>query len=222
MIFDFDGVLADTEALMLRFSAIACGELGYPCQPSRAHLEAADPMSFANLGRQLSLPETAIPAYVQRSLELFNHNQDPLPIFPGMANVVTQVSLQARVGIVSGNSTIAIRKFLEDHRLTRTVQLVLGVDTPGTKPEKIIQTLHRFGSRDGAIFISDTASDVRAAQEAAVVSLAVTWGHHSRQKLMDAGPDYLVDTPEELFAVLAGLKSGGFNPDREPFILPGG
>ena len=215
-------MLADTEVAMLRLSAIACGELGYPCQPSRAHLEAADPMSFANLGRQLGLPEAAIPAYVQRSLELFNHNPDPLTIFPGMADVVTQVSLQARVGIVSGNTTFTIRKFLEDHRLTHTVQLVLGVDTPGTKPEKIVQALDRFGSRDGAIFIGDTASDVRAAQEAAVVSLAVTWGHHSRQKLMDAGPDYLVDTPDELFAVLAGLKSGGFNAGREPFILPGG
>jgi len=222
IIFDFDGVLADTEELMLRFSAIACFELGYPCQPSRAHLEATEPMSFANLGRQLGLPEAAIPAYVQRSLELFHDNPDPLKVFPGMEGVLVQAAMQARIGIVSGNTTITIQKFLGDHHLTHTVETILGVDAPGTKVEKINQMIEGSGWRDDAAFIGDTASDVRAARESSVASIAVTWGHHSRQKLIEAAPDYLVDTPEELVAVLNGMKFGGSYADSEPSIIPGG
>jgi phosphoglycolate phosphatase-like HAD superfamily hydrolase len=205
IIFDFDGVLADTEDPMLRFSGIACEELGYPCQPLRAHLEAAEPMSFANLGRQLGLPEAIVPAFVQRSLELFSQNPDPLKAFPGMEAVLNQSSKRARIGIVSGNSSSAIKKFLEDHLLADTVQIILGVDSPGTKPEKINQVLDRFRAGDRACFIGDTASDVRAAHEASIASIAVTWGHHNRQRLVAAGPDFLVDTPDELLDVLNGL-----------------
>jgi phosphoglycolate phosphatase len=202
IIFDFDGVLADTEEPMLRFSGIACAELGYPCKPTRAHLEALEPMSFANLGRQLGLPEEQVPAYVQRSLELFKNNPSPLRIFPGMAEVLSKVSERARTGIVSGNASATIRKFLEDYNLCSSVQTVLGVDSLGTKAEKIKKILARFGSLDGAMFIGDTSSDVRAARETSITSVAVTWGHHSRQKLVEARPDYLVNSPEELLSVL--------------------
>lgn len=202
ILFDFDGVLADTEEPMLRFSEIACAELGYPCQPNRAHLEASEPMSFANLGRQLGLPDSLVPAYVQRSLELFSQVQAPLKIFPGMDDVLTEVSKKARVGIVSGNTSQTIEKFLQDYRLDHTVQLVLGVNAPGTKAVKIKQMLGSLGSPDNAAFVGDTTSDVLAAREAAISIVAVSWGHHSRQKLVEARPDYIVDTPKELLPIL--------------------
>jgi phosphoglycolate phosphatase-like HAD superfamily hydrolase len=40
------------------------------------------------------------------------------------------------------------------------------------------------------------------AREAAVTSVAVTWGHQSEPKLRSAGPDYLVHTPQELLSLL--------------------
>jgi phosphoglycolate phosphatase len=203
-IFDFDGVLADTEEPMLRFSKIACAELGYPVQPSRADLEAVEQMSFANLGRQLGLREEHIPTYVQRSLELFSENLSPLKIFPGMAEVLIQVSKEGSIGIVSGNTSRTIAKFLDYYHLSHTVQIILGADNPGTKPEKIEKILSNFSPAGGAIFVGDTASDVRAARESLIASVAVTWGHHGRQKLIEARPDYLVASPKELLSILIG------------------
>jgi phosphoglycolate phosphatase len=51
--------------------------------------------------------------------------------------------------------------------------------------------------------VGDAVSDIRAARDASVKSIAVSWGHQSLSKLMDAKPDYLVRSPWELLELLA-------------------
>lgn len=205
VLFDFDGVLADTEEAMLRFSRIACEELGYAIQPTRADLEAVEHMSFANLGRRFGLPEGQIAAYVRRSLQLFSENPLPLKAFPGIPDLLERLSQDASIAIVSGNSTPTIEKFLEDYQLRGRVQVIRGADNPGSKPEKIREVLAALERRDGAAYVGDTVSDISAARETSLISIAVSWGHHNRRMLRKAVPDYLVDTPDELLSVLKSL-----------------
>ena len=45
-------------------------------------------------------------------------------------------------------------------------------------------------------------SDVLAAKEASVTSIAVTWGHQSLENLLRAKPDYVVSSPHDLIEVI--------------------
>jgi pyrophosphatase PpaX len=52
-------------------------------------------------------------------------------------------------------------------------------------------------------YVGDAPFDVRAAKAAGVFSAAVTWGGiHARERLEAEEPDAIVDTAEELYAVL--------------------
>jgi phosphoglycolate phosphatase-like HAD superfamily hydrolase len=62
--------------------------------------------------------------------------------------------------------------------------------------------------REGeAVFmVGDSLSDVRAAKEASVTSIAVTWGHQSLENLLRGKPDFVVSSPEGLVEVVEGRR----------------
>jgi phosphoglycolate phosphatase len=205
IIFDFDGVLADSLQMMLSYSAQVCLELGYPCQPSPADLEALDPMSFDSLGRQLNLPEAVVPAYKKRVFERFTSGDELPPIFEGMAEVVSALASSYPLGLVTGNTSGLVRSFLERYNLLDWFGLILCVDDPGTRVEKIRRVIKELGDQNAEVYlVGDAVSDIYAAREAGVKSIAVTWGHQSREKLVTARPDFLVDSPGGLLSVLEG------------------
>ena len=47
-------------------------------------------------------------------------------------------------------------------------------------------------------YIGDTAGDIREGREAGVKTVGVTWGWHTKDKMLAAAPDYLFDKPEDL------------------------
>jgi phosphoglycolate phosphatase-like HAD superfamily hydrolase len=91
LIFDFDGVLADTFSDLLRFGEIMSNKLGLPVSPTADDLNALDQMGFAEFGRRLGLPEDKVEDFVQGSFDLFNQRQVPPKIFKGMDSVIEQL-----------------------------------------------------------------------------------------------------------------------------------
>ena len=201
-IFDFDGVLADTRELMLRHAEAVCAQLGYPCRATAADLEALDPMSFPELGRRLGIPEEQVNEFARRNIELFAAVQEPLAIFPGMADTLAQLSALGRIAVLTGNGVQVVRKFLAHHGLVGYVEILLAQEDPGTRAEKIARLAGALGAPGSAVYvIGDSVSDIRAASQAGVCSVAVTWGHQSKAKLSRLGPDHLVERPEALLDI---------------------
>jgi len=201
-IFDFDGVLADTRELMLRHAEAVCAQLGYPCRATAADLEALDPMSFAELGRQLGIPEEQVEEFTRRNIELFAAVQEPPAIFPGMADILAHLSALGRLAVLTSNGVQVVRKFLAYHGLAAYIELLLGQEDPGTRAEKIARLAGALGAPGSEVYvIGDSVSDIRAARQAGVRSIAVTWGHQSKAKLLRLGPDHIVETPEALLDI---------------------
>jgi AHBA synthesis associated protein len=55
--------------------------------------------------------------------------------------------------------------------------------------------------------VGDSASDIRAAKEAGVKSIAVGWGHQSAETLLRARPDILTHSPSELREAILKLTA---------------
>ena len=207
LVFDFDGVLADTLGDMLRFAKQVCADLGYPCTPSPADLEALDRMSFADYGRQLGLPQERLDDFCRGSFALFSSRQEPPPIFDGIGEVVARLAATHKIGIVTGNIDRVVRDFLQRHGLAGAIHAVLDVNAPGSRADKIRQMTEVLGEPASKTYvIGDAVSDFRAARQAGAKSVAVTWGHQSRAKLARAGPDHWVETPADLLALFQGAS----------------
>jgi phosphoglycolate phosphatase-like HAD superfamily hydrolase len=74
----------------------------------------------------------------------------------------------------------------------------------GNRVAKVHKILDLVSSPYGEVYlIGDAVSDIRSARKAGVKSIAVAWGHQSQQKLAAEHPDYLVDSPDDLLALIA-------------------
>lgn len=204
LIFDFDGVLADSLAPMLSYAGQVCQELGYPCTPTQADLEALERMEFSEYGRQLGIPEEKIGTFVTRNFELFYNHQEPLPITPDLEPVLTALSAKATLAIVTGNSKRVVGKFLETYGLINIFRIALCAEDQGNRVDKIRKIEDLITRPYGEVYmIGDAVSDIRSARKAGVKSVAVAWGHQSQQKLAAEHPDYLVERPDDLLSLFA-------------------
>lgn len=206
ILFDFDGALADTLGDLLQFGQEACDELGVKHTVTREDLNALEVMSFATYGAQLEVPNEFLDEFVRRCLAKFGEKKSPPAIFKGLDKVVRELSARHHAAIVTGNSSENVKTFLSAHRLDDCIRAVYGVDLPGSKAEKISLARNHFAAGSEAVcMVGDSASDIRAAREAGVKCIAVSWGHQSSETLRRAKPDALVHSPDELQSVIEDI-----------------
>jgi phosphoglycolate phosphatase len=203
VLFDFDGVLADTLDDLLNFAREACAQMGLQRNPIPADLDVLDTMSFATYGEQLQIPEQDIDEFVRRCLQMFNQRPHPPKIFAGMEKVITEAAKRNSLAILTGNTTPTVEAFLDENGLREHIKLVIGIEQKGSRPEKIRRALKELTQNgEPAYMIGDSVSDIRAAKETGIRSIAVSWGHQNPTRLTEADPDYLVRSPQELLELL--------------------
>ena len=202
ILFDFDGLLADTLGDLLQFGQEACDELGVKHVATPEDLDILEIMSFATYGRQLEVPENLVDEFVHRCLKKFETKKSPPAIFNGLDDVLRKLSKDHSIGVITGNSSQNVKSFLVENGLDGLVRAIFGVDSPGSKAKKISLAQNQLAARGEAVFmVGDSASDILAAKEASVKSIAVSWGHQSPEVLIRAKPDYVVHSPHELLEI---------------------
>ena len=202
ILFDFDGVLADTLADMLRFAQDVCDELGVEHRVVQTDLSELEVMSFATFGRACGIPEDLVDEFVRRCTGKFAQKQAPPALFNGLRQVLRKLAESHVLAVVSGNTQSNVRTFLKEHGLEECFRAVYGVDMPGSKAEKILMAKSQFVAAAETVFmVGDSLSDIQAAREAGVKSIVVSWGHQRLSRLVGAGPDAIVRYPKELIEI---------------------
>ncbi|MEO7236160.1 MAG: HAD-IA family hydrolase [Lapillicoccus sp.] len=85
--------------------------------------------------------------------------------------------------------------------------LVTMEDTDAHKPDPapLLLAVDRLGTSPGdAVYVGDAVVDVRAARNAGMAAVGVTWGAGTREAVVGSAPDAVADTVDELRAVLLG------------------
>ena len=63
--------------------------------------------------------------------------------------------------------------------------------------------MKELGSKgEESIYVGDSDVDVQTAHNAGLKCVGVTWGFRSREILLNAGADYIIDKPMELIQIL--------------------
>ena len=205
IIFDYDGVLADTLDDLLHFGQKACNELGVKHLVAKDDLSKLEVMSFSSFGQACEVPEHLIDEFVKICLHLFAQKKSSPAIFTGLSHVVRHLAVNHIMAVVTTNSSQNVNAFLVKHGLESFVHAVYGVDSPGSKAQKISVARHRLGEgvkKKSVFMVGDSLSDIFAAKEAGVTSIAVTWGHQSLEYLRLGDPDYVVTSPQNLIEVI--------------------
>lgn len=204
-IFDFDGTLADSFAVALA----AYNRVAPRLQLHLAQLEQLPRLRTMPIGplmAALGISMWKLPQIMLAVRQEMRGSVRSISPFPGVIEAIQQIHQKgARLAIVSSNSQENVEHFLEQHQLTMFEQIDAGVSLfgKGTRLRRLIGAMK--ANKNHIAYIGDTVADVRAAQEAKIPAVAVTWGFSHRNLLEHENPDVLADHPHDLPKILAEL-----------------
>lgn len=206
-LFDFDGTLADSLVTIVEITNRLAPEFGYRPTPLE-QVEALKGYSTRQLIRYSGIPLLKIPALLRRlRVELKSYD---LPIAPcaGMPAVIRQLHAQNHaLAVITSNAPEVVHAFLSVHALDHCFFSVDGGGTLFGKGRLIAKCLERHQLVPAAtVYVGDEVRDIQAARFAGIRPISVTWGFNSREALVAAQPDWLVDEPDALSAIAHTLS----------------
>lgn len=200
IIFDFDGVIANSLSVCQAACQFAVDEQNGEVQLSANPFNDLSPLTFEALGEQLQLDPRCFAADVMRYI---NDNQDFPPLFDGMADVLKSLSAQHNIVILSATHTPTLTAICTHHHIMPFITDIIGGDVASSKGEKIMNLLKPTVKPDEKLaMVGDSVSDIDAAHFANIPAVAVTWGWQSEDKLRRHGADFVAQTPTELQQIL--------------------
>lgn len=205
-LFDLDGTIIDSGWMILAsFKHATRTVLGreFPDEVLLARVGSA------HLAEQMAeLDADRVDELVHTYREFYEPLHSELQAFPGMIEVLETLHGQGRkLGIVSAKHRPTVELAFQALGFGHLMDVVVGSDAaPRGKPypDQILVALEELGADVAdAAYVGDAPFDIAAAKAADVYAVGVTWGGiHTRERMEVEGPDAVVDTPEELLAVL--------------------
>lgn len=216
-VFDCDGTLVDSQSSIVAAMHAACDHHGFarpgadavrrvvglPLEVAIQHLLPQVDVGFSQV-----MSETYKSAFFD--LRQGGHVNEPL--FDGVGGVLDQLDHAGwLMGVATGKSWRGLNSTLSHHGLMGRFVTHQTADRAQGKPhpEMMLNALRDTGVEpEHAVMIGDTTYDVEMAVNAGVKTIAVAWGYHEAQELMDAGALCVVSSADDLTrALIEGWES---------------
>ena len=205
VVFDFDGVIADSEVLHLRAYQQVLAPLGVDLSRETyfdRYLGFDDPGVFKGIAADHALPLGAsdVATLIGRKAEIFKQLEAGADmLFPGAERCVRSLAAEFPLGIASGAMRHEIEHVLEQSALRECFRFIVASgDTPSNKPAPDpylrAAALHARAPKE-CVAIEDSRWGMESARRAGLACIGVTHTY-PRDQLGD--PDVVIDSLDEL------------------------
>jgi phosphoglycolate phosphatase len=215
IIFDYDGTLFDTRAAIVHCIRRTFEESGRPIPTLDAVMDTVRSGvglqdTFAILDEGLRGDRTALHQHVKTYRTIYLAEGTPLlKPFSGVEKVLHQIHAAGiKCLIVSNKGVVAIRRSLDENRLTAFIDLIMG-DKPGLprKPDPALITHHILPRypllrRERILMVGDTEIDIQFAKAGGISCCWATYGYGETERCRALAPGYEISSIEALPALV--------------------
>lgn len=206
IVFDWDGTLMDSEAKIVRCMQAAAVDTGIP-DPGSAAIRDIIGLGLGE-AMQVLFPQQAaarraelVERYRVHFLELDNTG---MPLFPGVTQGLAQLAGQGYLlAVATGKARRGLNRVLDETGMRHLFASSRCADETLSKPhpQMLEEILDETGVDKGrALMVGDTVYDMEMARSANVAGLAVSYGVHARERLLDCGAVACLDSFPEVCA----------------------
>lgn len=188
VIFDFDGTLADSFAVLLEIWEIAAKRHGFKSF-SRSDLERLRGRSAREIIAEAGLPWWKLPFVTRHMRVLMRERIDKVRLFDGVETILKTLKSEGlKIAIVTSNSRENVERVLGAEGIAFIDHLGCGASIFGKKP-KTRSAIKAFSvSSKEVLCVGDEIRDAEVAKELGLDFAAVSWGY--------TNPEYLERLPE--------------------------
>ncbi|MGB4800620.1 MAG: HAD hydrolase-like protein [Candidatus Saccharimonadales bacterium] len=201
VIFDFDGTIADSLAAVIKvFEDIT----NRPKPFTKAEIEELQHKDLLQITLELNVQKWKIPWLIFRGRRMFKDHMRSVRVHSGIPDILADLHAHGvPLYVLSSNSRDNVQQYLRSHHLESYFTAIYGGAGLLGKARSLFRLFKQQGvDPKGSWYVGDETRDIIGAHAAGMKIISVSWGYNSRQALTDKNPDALVDTPEELAAVL--------------------
>ena len=194
LIFDFDGVIADTHDINWFLSHEHDETATY--EDFLAHHDGnvyAEPrIKFKPESSHLFFDEyrkRVTTSHLEKSIEPLKRLKEKYSLY-----------------IISSTSEPVIKEILEKSQILDIFVRILGQETHESKVEKFKMLMEDdVVTSENTVFVTDTLGDIKEAHKVGIKTIAETFGFHNRERLETGEPFKIVDSWEEIERTVDGL-----------------
>jgi phosphoglycolate phosphatase len=203
IVFDWDGTLFDSTALIVRCIQNACQDLGLP-RPTQEQAAYVIGLGLNDALRHAvpDLPATQYPELSQRYRRHYFAAQHEISLFEGCLAMLNDLkSRQHWLGIATGKSRRGLDEALAHVDLKGLFDATRTADETLSKPDPLmlLELMDELSVvPEQVLMIGDTTHDLRMAQNAGVASVAVAYGAHDRESFSEYAPLYVAPSTPDL------------------------
>ncbi len=207
-IFDWDGTLMDSEATIIECVRAAAVDLDLelPSDDSIRNIIGLG-LSEAVIAMFPGADERMVAAVVERYRYHFLREGRPSsPLFSGAEEVLRELERRGyMLAVATGKGRVGLDRVLAQTTLDSLFHATRCADETLSKPhpEMLLQLMDELGAAaDETVMIGDTEWDMQMAKNAGTKSIAVSYGAHERERLLQHSPLTCVDSIGEIIGWL--------------------
>lgn len=215
VMFDMDGTLIDTQALITEHMTATFHGLGLEApapEQSRRVIGLSLPVAMAQLAQSQDavLIDQLVEAYRGHYRAGLVTDQSREGLFPGALEAVQRLAARDDVllGIATGKGLNGVHRLLALHGLADRFTTLQTPDHNPSKPHPgMLETAMAETGVDGAhtVMIGDTTFDIEMGVAAGCRTIGVTWGYHDPRELIAAGASTMIDRYDQLDGAIRQL-----------------
>ncbi|CAM2147890.1 phosphoglycolate phosphatase [Pararobbsia alpina] len=207
IVFDWDGTLMDSTAHITRSIQASCRDLGLPVPDDQSAsyvigLGLRDALMIA----APTLDPADYPKLVERYRVHYLTGDPTIELFAGARDLLENLrSAGYLLAVATGKSRVGLDRALNAVDLVDMFDVTRCADETFSKPhpQMLNEVMDVVGqTRERTVMIGDTTHDLQMAQNAGTAGIAVTYGAHPEESLLEFSPRFCAHSVAELDAWL--------------------